>query len=490
MQIRLKNIGIVKDSVISVNGLTVITGKNNSGKTTVGKALYSLLDAVSNIQAKARNDRASYISKSLDDIMEIMDGFRFFRYAADHDRRLTEEGNPLSQYPTLFTFILRNYKLDLSLPELEDFAHKLYDELLSLDIEVLAEDTIMQNFLRRYVVRGSEVKGITDLISKQREKALSALSELFSTISKDPQLIDYTRESISQTLRVEFANQIQPVSVNVDSSTIELYNDDSLCFNITIRDNRVVNDGTPVFVSSPYKKVYLIDNPFVLDNSPTFRRMVRRYTGPDNDSVLDLGRILTHEEKLRYTLRRKIQPTVLEQTVINASIEKIKQDIDAILPGTFEFSSEGEFYIQSGSKLRISNLATGSKMFSIMKILLEQGELGGSTMLILDEPEAHLHPAWQNLFAEVIVLLVRELGVNILLTTHSSNFVLALDAYMRKYSIEEKTNFYQTDFLEGGLIEYICANDNIGAIYQDFLEYLSEVKMLRNECIRNTGDEK
>ena len=64
-------------------------------------------------------------------------------------------------------------------------------------------------------------------------------------------------------------------------------------------------------------------------------------------------------------------------------------------------------------------------------------------MLILDEPEAHLHPAWQNLFAEVIVLLVRELGVNILLTTHSSNFVLALDAYMRKYSIEEKTNFYQ-----------------------------------------------
>ena len=67
---------------------------------------------------------------------------------------------------------------------------------------------------------------------------------------------------------------------------------------------------------------------------------------------------------------------------------------------------------------------------------------------------------------------------------------IALDAYMRKYSIEEKTNFYQTDFLEGGLIEYICANDNIGAIYQDFLEYLSEVKMLRNECIRNTGDEK
>lgn len=42
MQIRLKNIGIVKDSTIVLDGLTVITGKNNSGKTTVGKTLYSL----------------------------------------------------------------------------------------------------------------------------------------------------------------------------------------------------------------------------------------------------------------------------------------------------------------------------------------------------------------------------------------------------------------------------------------------------------------
>lgn len=60
MQIRLKNIGIVKDSTIILDGLTVITGKNNSGKTTVGKALYSLLDAVANIQRKAENDRCVY----------------------------------------------------------------------------------------------------------------------------------------------------------------------------------------------------------------------------------------------------------------------------------------------------------------------------------------------------------------------------------------------------------------------------------------------
>ena len=127
-------------------------------------------------------------------------------------------------------------------------------------------------------------------------------------------------------------------------------------------------------------------------------------------------------------------------------------------------------------------------MFSVIKLLLELGEIDKTTMLILDEPEAHLHPEWQNKFAEIIVQLVKELKVNILLTTHSSNFVLALDAYMRKYEIEAVTNFYQTEPLECGMVEYKCVNDSINAIYQDFLEYMSQVKILRNNCIRNVGD--
>ena len=61
MQIRLKNIGIIKDSTLTLDGLTVITGKNNSGKTTVGKTLYAMLDAVSDLQENGWIDRSSYV---------------------------------------------------------------------------------------------------------------------------------------------------------------------------------------------------------------------------------------------------------------------------------------------------------------------------------------------------------------------------------------------------------------------------------------------
>ena len=88
----------------------------------------------------------------------------------------------------------------------------------------------------------------------------------------------------------------------------------------------------------------------------------------------------------------------------------------------------------------------------------------------------------------MIVLLVKELDVNIVLTTHSSNFVLALDAYMRKYSIEDKTNFYRTNATADGRVDYSCINDDIGSIYQDFLQYFSEVKILRNQYLKNSGE--
>ena len=48
MKLYLNNVGIVKDSEVKLEGLTVITGKNSSGKTTVGKTIYSLISAGNN----------------------------------------------------------------------------------------------------------------------------------------------------------------------------------------------------------------------------------------------------------------------------------------------------------------------------------------------------------------------------------------------------------------------------------------------------------
>jgi len=483
MNIELCNIGIVADSTITMDGLTVITGKNNSGKTTVGKTLYSLLDAVCNIQQKAKNDRAYYIQKQLENVVSSLEFLRLFRVI-----RLEQDSSLFADYPSIQFFAMRDYRREIPRGEVEEFAHSLERELKSFDISLLESVGEFNSYYKYVKSRNPESEMTLSAFNEQREKAVSMLTKLFCDIDKDIELIDYARESINQSLRVEFSNQIQPIRVHAEESRIKLFDGKSIYFELAIVDDRVTNDGRPVYNTSPLKRVYFIDNPFVLDDNSN-RRIMRGVEDAEIDTILNPNRVLSHNDKLRFVLRSAKSPTVLEQTVLDNLQKPVKKQIDEIIPGTFEFSSSGDYYVQDGAKLKVSNLATGSKIFSIIKILLEKGELDETTMLILDEPEAHLHPEWQNVFAETIILLIKELGINVLLTTHSPNFMLALDAYMRKHNLEDKTNFYQTNSLDNGFVQYHCVNDNMGIIYQDFLQYLSEVKILRNKYMRDTGQE-
>lgn len=482
MDIRLNNIGIVSDSAISVEGLTVITGKNNSGKTTVGKALYALLDAVCNIQQKAQNDRLYYIRKELEHVGSTLEVFRFL-----WNPRSEQSEELFAGYPAMQALVTKAYRRTMPKNEIEPFAHTLADELKAFDVSMLESqrDIILKY---EYVSTNNKEKvPFFRVFNEQKEKAISILEKLFADIDKDLALIDYARESIDQTLRLEFANQIQPVKLQVEESGIELSEGDAVFFKVKIVGDKIVNDGKPVYITSPYKKVYLIDDPLVLDDVSSIK-FTRGRDETETDSILNPNRIGSHNDKLRRVLSDSSRPTILEQTVLDHSLKAVKEQIVRIIPGTFEFSSNGAYYIQNGAKLKVSNLAAGSKMFSIIKILLEKGEIDNTTMLILDEPEAHLHPAWQNAFAETIVLLVKELGTKVLLTTHSPNFMLALDAYMRQYNMADQTNFYQTDFLDNGLVQYRCVNDDMGVIYQDFLQYLSAMKMLRHRYLNDVGE--
>ena len=196
---------------------------------------------------------------------------------------------------------------------------------------------------------------------------------------------------------------------------------------------------------------------------------------------MDETHILSHENKLKLVVNRPNMKSVFESGIIEERYKNIKAKIDDVLPGEFVFTNEGQFYVNDGVKLKSSNLATGSKMFSIIKLLLSKGEITEKTLLILDEPEAYLHPKWQNLFAEIMILLVKELGCHILLTTHSPNFMLALEANMRKYDAANICNFYQTRQVgETAFVNYKCVNNSLEDIYEDFVTYLSEMKSLRD----------
>ncbi len=469
MNIQLKNIGIIQDSAIEINGLTVITGKNNSGKTTVGKALYSLIDSVANMKQKSINDRYNYAIAQLEKACECFPFYLAIRRGREYIENIC-----------IRIFFTDEYEREVSPDKIDLYLLDLIQELEYFEISEEPYNYILERFQRPSAFRRENT---FEKFEIYKEEAISILLRTKEYITSDPELVNYAKQSINSTLALEFNGQIQPVALEGVKSYIEINNNGEACFKINIENNEISESNDIVYWNSPYKKVYFIDNPFVLDE-PAFRK-INKYT-TTNISFVNESRIVTHDDELKFVLNYARPRSIFEEGVIDERYKLIKEKIDAILPGEFAMKDGERFYVNDNVKLNAGNLATGSKMFSIIKILLERGEIDGNTLLILDEPESHLHPKWQNLFVEIMILLVKEIGCHVLLTTHSSQFMLAVDAYMRKYNITDLCNFYQTEQVEDGpFVSYKCVNDSLNLIYEDFVTYLSDIKLMRNQFLMN-----
>ena len=58
----------------------------------------------------------------------------------------------------------------------------------------------------------------------------------------------------------------------------------------------------------------------------------------------------------------------------------------------------------SSKDIDVASLSTGLKAFVILKQLLINGNVQDKDVIVLDEPEIHLHPEWQLLYSEIIVI--------------------------------------------------------------------------------------
>lgn len=65
MRLNLYNIGKLKEASIAVDGITVIAGENNTGKSTVGKALYLYLHSFLHMDEYVRKDSVETMQREM-----------------------------------------------------------------------------------------------------------------------------------------------------------------------------------------------------------------------------------------------------------------------------------------------------------------------------------------------------------------------------------------------------------------------------------------
>ncbi len=119
--------------------------------------------------------------------------------------------------------------------------------------------------------------------------------------------------------------------------------------------------------------------------------------------------------------------------------------------------------------IKLEDTATGMKTFAYVQKLIENGFLNERTLLLIDEPEAHLHPKWIFEFAHLLVLLHKELGVKVMVASHNPDMVAALQKVALVESMIEHTHFYQAYPIESSYrFEYRDLGGSINEIFRSF----------------------
>ena len=321
-----------------------------------------------------------------------------------------------------------------------------------------------KEFAEKVIVNKSNNKKVYDLASEY----INNNEDYDSFINGYLEIMDIKSDKISEKLinRVfssEFNNQIN-----------NIYSDDNGIIKLHVKDNTsefVVNNNSVEIknLAELSSEAIYIDDFKCIENVQnehyTYKYVNNEKMQLFKKILLENRAGLDHESHLCSKLENLTENSVINEIINNNRFKKIFDKIFENCPGKIIINKDLKYaYHLDGTdkSLDMKNVAEGMKNFLLMKLLIENSTLLENGVLILDEPEMHLHPEWQLLFAELIVLVNKYLNTHILINTHSPYFLNAVEVYTSKYSIVDPK--YYLAKIDGNVYD---VTDNVEEAYAE-----------------------
>jgi ABC transporter, ATP-binding protein len=381
MQLKINNIGKIKSATFEFNGITVIAGNNNTGKSTVGKVLFALFSKFNNINKSIEQYKNEAIIARVFKALSL--------YQSDEKSILS-----LLDSPYVLDMFKREKRKTCYTPE---------------DIE---------EWLNLFSQ------------SDKLKLTLKDIKEIFDSSSEEINRLATNRikaEIVTKYFNDIFDNQINNMT-NIDPALV----------NLNIKDNDIkveFIENECSFVEDNIKlinKAIYVDDPYIIDSPlDTYHRNLKGRNEINNC--------------LNKLLHSKENNEIIEQILAKDKYKEIEEKINLVINGQLIPNKDGNYTLENKeypNGINVSNLSTGLKSFLIIKKLITDNLIINRDILILDEPEIHLHPEWQIVYAELLVLLQKYFDLTILLTTHSPFFLRAIEVFSRKYYLNDKCKYY------------------------------------------------
>ena len=444
---RLSDYHAVRSAEIVIDGITVLAGENGCGKSTLSRWLYYL------VNGSRRFDEFLYKEyfRTLRGMLRRLD-----MAAREFFRSYSEENSPQSSG---------------LVHSLRQFSRFLYEEHPG-DPNV-AE--VFEKYRQLIILFGEQLKAYLDTtqVGPRRARVLAYLKLDVEAESSTEQVLEaFMNENLYQLQQITDGfnrdKEKRPLAQFMKSVLNNFQEEDAPPQDLQLYEDDVelLSDAGVSALFNLQRAIY-IDTPMALMNDST----ENVYWEELRDYILDKGAELDLSQR---KMVRRIKG------ILQGEARMVKDDS--------HFTDDEELRFVSADQLvniAIEKTATGFKTFAYLQRLLENGYLNNETLLLIDEPEVHLHPQWIVEYARLLVLINKELGLKIMLASHNPDMVAALRAIAEKENVLSTTHFYLATVSDTPhQYDYKDLGCEIGEIFSSFNIALSRINAYGNSGVQ------
>ena len=431
MNLDINNFGPIKKANIELKKLNVIAGINGSGKSISSKLLSCFITASSKEGNYLANTSIFNRFNSL-----VRDIHNAISLSNPNDENLND--------------------ILLMLDDTPDLIEDSFNDYIHIKIDALNNILSKSNFTNKddLLERLKEFNEVFDVHCDEHHRYFNISNLLLSSE------FNFFELDLPEDFKVHFHGE---------SESCEFSHEIVLCEN---RLGAIINEGYSNCLN--IEDVVYIDSPSILEYN-------------NSDNILHLDNLQYHLKFLSRMLTSKNTEDAYDKES-NQRIIDIQNKITELMGGRIYFDSQkNEFMFKKESKVySMKNTSAGVKQLGIIQLLLEKRFLKNNCFLIIDGPELNLHPQWQVSFAEILVLMVKELNIRMYINSYSPQFVEALEVYSAKNGLVDDSKFYLSHKSDDGefIFDEISRKDLV-MLYQNLGNSYDIINRVRADNMKN-----
>lgn len=427
LRIEIHNFVKIQHALLEVKPFTLIAGRNASGKSSITRSLCTLFRTLN------KDHLTIDFDASCEKIAEQLDNIEQYQHKFSKKVRIGLD-KLLSAHDILINAV--DHQFSLNTPSKQNTEVDNYRAVLlnNLGLFALATDEFAQTIgqSQKYSFEQHYIKQIKDAI------------EQLDNLLKRPSL--YLSSTLTQQLIDAFTRDFQVTKLSYLKNK-RFFDQDSHFFLTENRDFIMFGEGAGLgtqFNAPSIEQFQRVENVIYLE-SPilwAYKDIFTEWVGSKNKAKE--RRTFKNQQRVLHDIPQYILDTfkLLDRKVIEEhyypDLIEVRKQIEKLIGGRIQIDSFGKIqFIEIVNEhdviiVDINQISSGIKALGMLALLLEKQAITKGTLLIFDEPEVNLHPAWQHVMVQVLYKLSL-VGVTIIMASHSYDMLEAIEQCMEKH---------------------------------------------------------